>query len=108
MAVAYSDEGGGGADHPGGGLHGGSGEARTSPGESNPREGTDKDRDDVDKAEDAMELEMTLADPLGEINRADEESEDSGECMREEESTVGNHLQPVGVVHGVIGDEENF
>jgi len=69
LAVARGDEGGGGADHPGGGLHGGSGKAREAGCESDPREGTNKHRDDVDAAEDAMELEVTLADPRGEIDR---------------------------------------
>ena len=55
-----------------------------------------------------MEFEVTLADPRGEIDGADQESEDSGECMRDEEMAVGDDLQTVGVVHGVIGDEKNF
>jgi hypothetical protein len=55
-----------------------------------------------------MELEMPLADPRGEIDGADQEREDSGECMRDEEMAVGDDLQTVGVVHGVIGDEKNF
>jgi hypothetical protein len=55
-------------------------EARATPGC-----GADKDGDDVDAAEDAMELEVTLADPRGEIDGADQESEDSGECMGDEE-----------------------
>ena len=70
--------------------------------------GADKDGDDVDASEDAMELEVTLADPRGEIDGADQESEDSGECMGDEEMAVGDDLQTVGVVHGVIGDEKNF
>src|ERR1700675_37768 len=65
LAVACSDESGGGADHPGSGLHGGSREPRTAPGESDPREGINKHRDDVDATDDAMELEVTLADPRG-------------------------------------------
>jgi hypothetical protein len=55
-----------------------------------------------------MELEVTLADPRGEINGADQESEDSGECVGDEEMAVGDDLQTVGVVHRVIGDENNF
>ena len=108
LAVTRGDEGGGGADHPRRGLHGGSGEARTSPGESDPSSGADKNGDHVDAAENAMELEMTLADPRGEIDGADQESEDSGERMWDEEMAVGDDLQTVGVVHGVIGDEKNF
>jgi hypothetical protein len=108
LAVARGDESGGGADHPGSGLHGGSRQTRAAGCKSDPREGTDKDGYDVDKAEDPMELEVTLTDPRGEINGADQESEDSGKCMRDEEMAVGNDPQSVGMVHGVIGDEENF
>jgi hypothetical protein len=55
-----------------------------------------------------MELEVTLADPRGEIDGADQESEDSGESVRDEEAAVGDDLQTVSVVHGVIGEEKNF
>ena len=55
-----------------------------------------------------MELEVPLADPRGEIDGADQESEGSGECVRDEEMAVGDDLQTVGVVHGEIGDEKNF
>lgn len=108
LAVTRGDECGGGADDPCGGLHGGSWQAGATGGEGDPGEGTDKDGDDVDTAEDAMELEVTLADPRGEIDGADQESEDSGECVGDEEMAVGDDLQTVGVVHGVIGDEKNF
>ena len=108
LAVARSDEGGGGADDPGGGLHGGSGKTWATGCESDAREGTNKHGDDVDAAEDAMELEVTLADPRGEIDGADQKSEDSGECMRDEEMAVGNDLQTVGVVHRIVGDEEQL
>jgi len=108
LAVACGEEGSGGADHPRRGLHRGAGEPRTSPGESDPRERTDKHGNHVDAAENAMEREMALADPRREIDGADQESEDSGECMRDEEAAVGDDLQAIGVIHGVIGDEENF
>ena len=108
LAVACGEEGGGGADHPRRGLHGGSGEARTAPGERDACEGTNKHRDDVDAAEDAMELKVTLADSRGEIDGADQECEDSGERMRDEEMAVRDDLQTVGVVHGIVGNEENF
>ena len=55
-----------------------------------------------------MELEVPLADPRGEIDGADHESEDSGECVGDEEAAIGDDLQTVGVVHGVISDEKNF
>ena len=84
LAVARGEEGSGGADYPRRGLHGGSGETRTTPGESDARERTNKHGDDVDAAEDAMELEVTLADSRGEIDGTDQKSEDSGECMRDE------------------------
>ena len=77
-------------------------------GEGDPGEGADEDGDDVDAAEDAMELEVTLANPRGEIDGADEESQNSGERMRDEEMAVGDDLQTVGVVHRIVGDEENF
>jgi len=108
VAIARGDEGCGGADHPGGGLHGGSGKTRAAGCESDSREGTNKHRDDIDAAEDAMELEVTLADPRGEIDGTDQKSEDSGECMRDEEMAVGNDLQTVGVVHRIVGDEEQL
>src|ERR1700742_3903184 len=108
LAVARGDEGGGGTDHPGGGLHGGSRKTRAACCESDPGEGTDKHGDDVDAAEDTMELEVTLADPRGEIDGADQKSKDSGECMRDEEMTVGDDLQAVGMVHRIVGDEEQF
>ena len=55
-----------------------------------------------------MELEVTLADPRGEIDGADQESEDSGERMRDEEMAVGDDLQTVGVVHRIVGDEKQL
>ena len=108
LPVTRGDEGGGGADDPGRGLPAGSGEARTAVGEGDSGCGADEDGEDVDAAEDAMELEVTLADPRGEIDGADQESEDSGESVRDEEAAVGDDLQTVGVVHGVIGEEKNF
>jgi len=51
-----------------------------------------------------MELEVPLADPRGEIDGADQESKDPGECMWNEEMAVGDDLQTVGVIHGIIGD----
>lgn len=39
---------------------------------------------------------------------ADEESQHAGERMRDEEMTVGDDLQTVGVVHRIVGDEEQF
>ncbi len=92
LAVACGDEGGGGADHPGGGLHGGSRKTWAAGCKSDAREGTNKHGDDIDAAEDAMELEVTLADPRGEIDGADQQSEDSGERVRDEEMAVGNDL----------------
>jgi len=55
-----------------------------------------------------MESQITVADARGEIDGANQECEDSGECMRDEETAVGDDLQTVGVVHGVIGDKKNF
>jgi len=92
LAVARGEEGGGGADHPRRGLHGGSGETWTTPGESDACEGANKHGDDVDAAKDAMKLEVTLADPRGEIDGADQKSEDPGECMRDEKMAIGDDL----------------
>ena len=108
VAITRSDEGGGGADDPGCGLPEVPGKPGRPPGEGNSGCGADKDGDDVDTAEDAMELEVPLAYPRGEIDGADQESEDSGECMGDEEMAVGDDLQTVSVVHRVIGDKKNF
>ena len=108
LAVARGEESDGGADHPRRGLHGGSREARTAPSESDPRERTDKNGNHVDSAENAMKREMTLADPRGEIDGADQESKDSGERMGDEEAAVSDDLETVGMVHGVIGKKENL
>ena len=76
--------------------------------ESYPRKGADKNAGDVDAAEDAMELEVTLAYPRGEVDGANGESQDPSERMRDEEMAVRDDLQTVGVVHGVIGDEQDL
>jgi hypothetical protein len=55
-----------------------------------------------------MEFEMTLANPRGEIDGANQESEDSGKRMRDEQLPVCDYLKPIGVVHRVVSDEENF
>ena len=108
LAVTRGDEGGGGADNPGCGLSAGSGEAGTAVGEGDSGRGAHKDRDNVDTPKNTMEFQITLADPRREIDGADQESEDSGERVGDEEAAVGDDLQTVGVVHGVIGDEKNF
>jgi hypothetical protein len=55
-----------------------------------------------------MELEVPLADPRGEIDGTNQESEDSSESMGDKECAIRDDLQSVGVVHGVIGEEKNF
>ena len=55
-----------------------------------------------------MEFEVTLAKSRGELDGAAEKSDDAAERMRDEEMAVGDDLQTVGVVHGIVGDEENF
>jgi hypothetical protein len=92
LPIAGGQKGSARADNPGGGLPTGSGEARTAAGEGNPRSGPDKDGQYVDAAENAMELEVTLADPRGEIDGADQQSEDSGKRMWDQESAIGDHL----------------
>ncbi|HZL69924.1 MAG TPA: hypothetical protein VFC29_21640, partial [Candidatus Limnocylindrales bacterium] len=86
----------------------GSWQAGAAGGEGYPGQGADKDADDVDAAEDAMEFQVTLAKPRRELNRAGQESDDAAERMGDEEMAVGDDLQTVGVVHGVIGDEKSF
>jgi hypothetical protein len=108
LPIARGEEGGGRANDPGGGLHRGSREARTAGRKGNPGCGADKDGDDVDAAEDAMEFKVTLAKSRGELDGAAEQSDDAAQRMRDEELTVGDDLQTVSVVHGVVGDEEDF
>jgi len=108
LAVTRSDEGGGGADDPGPSLHAGSWHARAAGGEGDPGQGTDKDGDDVGAAKDAMEFQVTLAKARRELNSASQESDDATECMGDEEMAVRDDLQTVGMVHRVIGDEQNF
>jgi hypothetical protein len=108
VEITYSDESGGSTDDPGCRLPTGSREARTAGGEGDSGCGANKDGDDVEPSEDAMKLVVPQADPRREIDGADQESEDSGKCMRDEEMAVGDNLKTVGVVHGVIGDEKNF
>ncbi len=55
-----------------------------------------------------MEFQVTIAKARRELHRADQESDAAAECMGDEEMAVGDDLQTVGVVHGVIGDEKNF
>ena len=55
-----------------------------------------------------MEFQVTVANARGEIDGADEESHHAEERMRDEELAVGDDLQTVGVVHRIVGDEENF
>ena len=51
---------------------------------------------------------MTLAKARRELQRAGQQSDDAAERMGNEEMAVGDDLQTVGVVHGVIGNEKNF
>lgn len=92
LTIARSDEGGGSADHPGGGLHGGSRKTRAAGCESDPREGTNKHGDEIGAAEDAVELEVTVADSRGKIDGPDQKSKGPGECMRDQEMAVRNDL----------------
>jgi len=108
VAIARSEEGSRGADDPGGSLHRCSRKAGTAAGERNSGCGADKDGEDVDASEEAMKLEVLLSDPRGEIDWTDQESEHSSECMWDEEMAVGNHLQTVGVVHRIVGNEEQL
>ena len=53
-------------------------------------------------------MEVTLADPRGEVDWADQKSGASGESVRDEEMAVRNDLQTVGVVHRIVSDEEQL
>ncbi len=108
LAIACSDEGGGGAGDPGCGLHRGSRQSGAAGGEGDAGEGADKDGDDVDAAENAMEFQMTLAKARRELHRPDQQSDDAAECVRDKEMAVGDDLQTIGVVHRVISNEKNF
>ena len=55
-----------------------------------------------------MEFEVTPAKARPELHRAGQQSDDAAECMGDEEIAVGDDLQTIGVVHGVISDEKNF
>ncbi|GGA65029.1 hypothetical protein GCM10011507_15800 [Edaphobacter acidisoli] len=70
VAIACGDQGSRGANDPGGSLHGGSGKTGTAAGESDSGCGADENGDDVDASENAMELEVSFADPRGEIDWA--------------------------------------
>jgi len=55
-----------------------------------------------------MEFQVPLAKARRELHRAGQKSDYAAECMGDEELAVGDNLQTVGVVHGVIGNEKNF
>ena len=55
-----------------------------------------------------MELQVTLSKARRELQRAGQQSEGSAERVRDEESAVGDDLQAVGVVHGIIGEEKDL
>ena len=55
-----------------------------------------------------MEFQVTIAKARRELQRAGQDGDAAAECMGDEEMAVGDDLQTVGVVHGVIGDEKNF
>ena len=108
LTIARGNKRRGGADHPCSCLHGSPGKTRAAGREGDSRVGPNKHGDNVDQAQGTMESEMTLAYPRGEIDGADQEGQGSRECMWDQEMAVGNNLQPIGVVHGVISDKENF
>src|SRR5665213_4585802 len=108
LAVTRGYEGGGGADDPGRSLHRGSWHAGAAGGEGDSGQGADKNGDHIDAAKDAMEFQVTLAKARGELHRSGQKSNDAAECMGDKEMAVGDDLQTVGVVHGIIGYEKNF
>ncbi|HTW45030.1 MAG TPA: hypothetical protein VMD58_05750 [Acidobacteriaceae bacterium] len=108
LPVARGEEGSRRADDPGGSLHGGSGQAWTTVGKGNPGGSADKDTDDIDTSENAMKLEVTLAKSRRELDGATQEGDRAAECMRDQKMPVRDDLQTVGVIHGIVGDEQNF
>jgi hypothetical protein len=106
LAVSRGDESGSGTNYPGRGLHGSSRKAGTALGESDPGCGADENGDDIDFSQDAMKFEVSLADSRREIDGANQQSEGSGKCMRNEKMAVGYNLQSVSVIHWIISDEE--
>jgi hypothetical protein len=55
-----------------------------------------------------MEFEVTLAKAGRELDGTGHEGDDAAERVRDEEMAVGDDLQTIGVVHGIVGEEENF
>jgi hypothetical protein len=55
-----------------------------------------------------MEFQVTLPKARRELHRAGQERDDAAERMGNQEIAVGDDLQTVSVVHGVIGDEKKF
>jgi hypothetical protein len=55
-----------------------------------------------------MESQVALTYPRREIDGADKQRKHARKRMGDEETAVGDDLQTVGVVHGIIGDEQNF
>jgi hypothetical protein len=55
-----------------------------------------------------MELKVALAKPCGELEGACEKSYGAAERVRDKEIAIGDDLEAVGVVHGIVGNEENF
>ena len=55
-----------------------------------------------------MKFEMAPAKSRGELNRSAQESDTAKKHMWDEEMAVGDDLQTVGVVHGIVGEKKNF
>jgi hypothetical protein len=55
-----------------------------------------------------MELQVTLSKTSRELQRPSQQSERSAQRVRDQEAPVRDDLQPISVVHGVIGHEKNF
>jgi hypothetical protein len=55
-----------------------------------------------------MELQVALPKTGRELQGACKQSKGAAECVRDKESAVDYNLQAIGMVHGVIGDEEHL
>jgi len=55
-----------------------------------------------------MEFQVTPAQARRELHRTGHQSDDTAECMGDEELAVGDNLQTVGVIHRVVGGQKDF
>jgi hypothetical protein len=51
---------------------------------------------------------MALTYARGEIYGPNQQGKDASKSVWDEQTVVGDDLQTIGVVHGIVGDEKNF